>query len=344
MNKLCSNSIYISESEKSAFFYRLLFLIFIFCLVVLLLYRNAIGGLPIESVFSGLDQAALALLRSEATNNFQGRAYLYFLFIKTVPLLLLIIVYLIRSKGFNKWNVFYYMLLLYNIFISISDFQKGPIIKLVLIFLVLYFYKVNGIKYSSIVKSGIFVVVLIIGMYILFMGQGDKNILKILESAAHRIFVGQISPLYWWYRYEEQFGLLYGRSFPNPGGIFPFENVPITVKVDELSKVGTGSLETVGSMPTVFFANWYVNFGTIVSLLSMIIFGFIIQLFDTMFINKLAKKRTVLTSSLFVYVIYFFSKYTSTGFEGILFDADIVFPFLLVAALVLVNRTKSKLS
>jgi oligosaccharide repeat unit polymerase len=342
LRSVCDNELIISYTERSNVFFILLSVLFFISFVVFISYRNQIGGFPIENIFSGFSAKTLSLLRSDATNNFSGKAYRYFMFMETVPLLLLIMVSFIKDKGGRKWRLFYSLLLGYNLFFSVSTLQKGPIIKLLIVLMLMYFYKKNCINKKIIIRFGFVAVGLILLMYMAFMGQANKSILHILEGASHRIFIGQISPLYWWLRYQEEFGFLYGRSFPNPAGIFPFDSIRITVEVMNLAKGNLMAKGVVGTMPTIFFADWLINFGKYAAFFSMILFGCIIQFFDSILLNKLSKKRTLFTSTLFIYFIYFFSKYSGTSFSGLIIDTDFVFPIIIIGFLSVLSNTISK--
>ena len=86
----------------------------------------------------------------------------------------------------------------------------------------------------------------------------------------------------------------------------------------------------VGSMPTIFYAGWWINFGMFSALLSMIALGFIMQAFEQIILNIMTNRFSILLFSLYIYGILFFSKYAITSYIGILFDLEIVVPILLI--------------
>lgn len=311
--------------KRSFFFVVILFLVSI---LALLLYRNAIGGLPLESVFSAYNGRELALLRSDATNNFSGKVYRYVMFMEFLPLFLFILVSFIKQLKERKWTYLYILLLLYNVIYTLSTLQKAPVLKFLLLCCIIYFFKKGFVSKKILIGLISVSVLLVFAMYILFMGLSDASSSTILDGALHRIFIGAIHPFYWYIKYAEEFGFLYGTSFPNPAGIFPFENFRLTVEIMNYAK---GDLlgDLVGSMPTVFIAELYVNFGVIGMVLGGILFGFLLQSLDIVIVTYMLRSKTVLASSLYVFLVYYFSEFAETGISGIIVDANLYLVLLI---------------
>lgn len=322
------------NSDKILFVILFLFILSFF---VLLVYRNAIGGFPLESVFSADNGAALAFLRSEATNNFSGKFYRYVMFMETLPLFLFIVVSFIKSCKKKKWKYLYIALFLYNLFYSLSTIQKAPILKFLLLCCIIFFYKDGFINKKIVLKLVVFSCALVLIMYMCFMGLEDAPIEVIIEGALHRIFIGAVHPFYWYIKYAEEFGFLYGTSFPNPAGIFPFESFRLTVEIMNYAK---GDLlgDLVGSMPTVYIGEMYINFGLYGLALASLMFGFILQTLDILFVRYLLVNKSVLVSSLYIYMIYYFSQFTETGISGIIIDTDLYIVLFISFVYCLINR------
>lgn len=290
-------------------------------LIVLLLYRKQIGILPIESLANGLSAIELAVERSAATNDFSGKMYRYDIFMNTLPMLLFIVTFFIsRNTKKKKWKILFILFFLFNTFYALSTLQKGPIIRLFLVYYIMHvLYKKNINKKLLLTIITISVPVIIL-MYMFFMGQSDRPIGMIMEGALHRIFIGAIAPFYWYIKYFDSHDLLWGASFPNPGGLLPFTSVRLTVL---MMNYGFDTGDVVGSMPTVFLGEMYANFGVIGMIISSVVVGFLLQSLDNLFFRKFAKNKTVILCSIFVFLTNYFSKYTESSISNVFVDVNI---------------------
>lgn len=325
-----STKINVEKLDFNNILYLVYILMFAISLFTLLVYRSKIGGhFPIEGVFSGLDTKALSVLRSNASNNFQGRYWLYMLIIKHIPLMLLLLFFLLKDYA-QRYKIFFYILLAYNLFVSIMDIQKAPILKIIFLLLLIKIYKDGYINKKLFIITGTVTLSLVVLMYVLFMGSGHKTLFEILQLPLERIFIGNIAPLYWWQLFQEQNGYLYGTSFPNPAHIFDFEWRRITVEVMDFTHPELAESGVVGSMPTIFFANWLMNFGVLMMFFSMILFGFILQSLDIIFIRSMKKKKHIYITVAFIITMFYFGQFAETSFEGFIFSPTFYFPILLM--------------
>lgn len=317
-----TNNIVVSPYDMSRLNYKRLTFLFLIGLATLLIYRSAIGSFPLESIFLGLKRSDLALLRSDATNNFSGKMYRYEMFMHRIPLFLLIITSFIREGIVKKkWKILYVFLLIYNIVFALITLQKAPIINLIILLYIIHVFKEQYINKRILIVAGCVSLVLIILMYIFFMGVSDEvPKSEILAGAFHRIFISSIMPFYWYIKYTDQFGLLYGTSFPNPGGILPFEHFRISVEIMNYAHE-TG--DVVGSMPVVFIGEFYANFGFWGIIAIAFFVGFLLQWLDIIFWNKMAQKKTVIICSLYFFLIIFFADYAQTSISGIIIDTNL---------------------
>jgi len=307
-------------------FYILLFMSFIYTID----YRNSLGGFPLEKLFNISEN--LSLLRSNATNNYSGKLFIVNIFVVVIPQLLFIIVSFVKKS--KKQNILYIYLFLFNVFISISTLEKGPLIKFIILLLIIKIIK-KEIRFNIkkiIVFTALFLII-IYSMYYFIMGQSEKSFYQLNEIILHRIFISQISSLYWYINFVDFNGFLMGLSFPNPGGFLPFKSISLPVKMVELYKPNVGLTGVVGSMPTVYYGDWYANFGIIGVSVSSFFFGYVLQFFDNYFNHRFNKTNNILTLSLYLYMILFFTKYSGTSNTGILFDYSFVVPFILIYTL-----------
>ena len=319
-----------------------LFSIIIVLLVSVLslyIYRSMIGELPIIHVFSGANKAVLALMRSDAGNNFSGKLHWFKFLIGASSKFMLIILFFNKKRNFI-WKFIYSICFFYVLFISVMNLNKAPIIDLILLLFVSGIIQKKKINLKLIFWLSITVFFLLIMMYVFFMGQADKSIFTIFKIIFHRVFVSQIVPFYWYQDMQSSVGFLMGSSFPNPGGFLPFENIQITTKVFNHAypeKVATG---VVGSLPTVFFADWWINFGPFGAVFSMLIVGFMLQFMDVIFKSYVLIKKSIIPIAYYIYVMFFMSKYVGTSIVGIFFDFDFVLTSTLALILYFVSIFK----
>jgi oligosaccharide repeat unit polymerase len=305
----------------------------IISLVILAIYINKVGFIPIFSIFQHLMPDQLAQLRSVSGNDFDGKIYRYLLFYKTLPLIFLIISFMYKQYN-KKWFVLFLIILFYNIFVLIMDMQKAPLINMIILLLMTYFFIKGKIEYKKILIVAFVSIGLLSVMYIYFMGVSSSDYFQILLSPFHRTFIGSISPFFYWQLYVEKYGYLGGLSLPNPHHVFSFEYMQISKEIMSFIHPELKNSGVVGSMPVVFWGDWYINFGIKYIFISMVLFGFIIQSFDIIFIKYLNKIKTIIILSLYIYLIYLFKQYNMSSFFGIVIDVYLMVP---IAILILIN-------
>lgn len=324
----------LTQYNNDQFLYFLCCVVFSICLIVFFLYVRKIGGLPIIKYLQNrnLSQASL---RSMATNNFSGHLWRYTFFYETIPIVLIILTSFFRKKGL------FFCLVVFRIITAVMNFEKGPFVNLVLLLILIYCFQKKNISFRKLFLIFILMLCVLVFMYIFFMNS--KSIYSALLGMIQRIFTGQIDCFPWYFRYAEQNGFLYGRSFSNPANIFPFNHVNITVEVMNMYYESIGRVtDVVGSMPTVFMADFYVNFGFLGVFVSFLLFSFLLAFIDAFYMKRINKNGTsdIFDKSLYIYFIYYFSRYSSTSFMGILFDEKIYFVVFIIFALKQISKNK----
>ena len=263
------------------------------------------------------------------------------MFIKNIPSFLLILTFFMRKIG-RKFYWLSCLLFCYNIFVSIMSFEKAPLVNLFVLVLTAYLFSKNMIDKKTVFRVCVISMIVLIIMYAFFMDYSDKNLFQLIEAPLQRIFIGQIHPFFYYFLYQEKFGYIYGASFPNPAGIFPFKYRKITEEIYNFAYPKYSQMGIVGSVPTVFYADWFINFGLIMALFSMFLIGLLLQSLDIYFINKLSSKKTVIISTMFIYMINYMSKFTRTSYVGIIFDQTwmvVVFVAISISFIVLLCKT-----
>lgn len=210
-------------------------------------------------------------------------------------------------------------------FISIMATEKAPFFwLLVSLFLVFIIVKYNS--KMTIKKFIIFSILLFIGMVVIYYymyWESDKDILHAINTVTSRIFAASIQPAYHYLEFFPiQKDFLYGRSFPNPKGIFPFETFNLTQEIMNFAQPEHLTSGIVGTMPTIFWAEAYANFGLIGVFIVPFIVGVIIWIISY-YINKI--ENTPVKVALYVWLILHFKNLSITGFSDFIIDFYLIF-------------------
>lgn len=300
--------------------------LFLICCTVFFAYVKKIGGIPLFRYIQNTNLSQ-AVLRSDATNNFTGKAWRYVLFYKSIPLTLFVLVSFSNSRKFRN------ILFCYCAFICVMNFEKAPLIKLFILIVLIYMRKKGHIGMKFLIFFGILCLILLLLMYVFFMNSSG-SIVRIFEGILGRVFLTQIIPFFWYFKYSEMIGFLQGTSFPNPAGIFPFEHTKITVEIMDLYRIQAGkTIDAVGSMPTVFMADWYINFGYLGIVLSILIFALLLVCILIVFNKLLHRCNDIYVNAALITIIAHFAWYSGTSFTGIIFDMNLIIPLCLLFGL-----------
>ena len=300
----------------------------IFCLLsvitvlVTFLYYQQID-IPIMGVFSGVETKMLAMLRSDATNNFDGKYYAYNLFKGSLLTALVLISFFLRHRGFYRY--LFFGLLILRTFTCLAEIQKGPIVQLIILLLLAWYFEKYKINKMVLFIIGMIIVGVIITMYVFFMGadvSDNELFFTTICGILRRVFVGQSVGVEWSIVYVDRFGFLDGASMPNPAGILPFTYVRYSVVLMEMVNPQLLELGIVGSMPTVFWGEIYANFGMFMALISMVVVGALLRTMDIYF-QTYSSSNKILNLALYVFMINAFQKYVGTSILGVFIDINI---------------------
>jgi hypothetical protein len=343
-------NIYGLSPKPSFFFERLcIIILFIVSFLVFIKYTGIIGfsNLAIIKVISnvlGLESVNLssAFLRSEMGNNFTGKYHWYRLFMRD---LMQIVTVALFSQYLLTRRLYYKLFFLISFFITtfsmVVAIEKAPF---------LWFFVSLSLAYFIIRKSGyIPTKSLLLGLpmmlaltaiaYIYFMNAESYSIA--IRAALSRILVGQIQGLYHYLIiFPEQVDYLLGRSFPNPGGLFPWEPYRLTVEVKNLVNPENIKSGIVGSMPTFFWGEMYANFGYIGIIIPPLFVGIFLYWFN---LQLFRLPMSPLSLSFFIWFIMHFKSLSFTGLSKFIINVDggIIF-FILLVALIIIGRGNLK--
>lgn len=255
--------------------------VFLISIAVLIIYLNKVPGIALVETMKGVHASQVAYIRSEMTNNFP-KYHRYSLFFKTILPFLSYVAwsqYLFTKK--KLWLIMFFITFVCCSFALLMDAQKGPFIWYLIALMFIYFIFRNiKIRFKTIIKLASVFLLLLVIMYSAFMGtQFD---LGTVANPIRRATTGQIIPLYWYIdMFPEKADFVGGRTFPNPAGILPWEPYRYTVEVMNYVEGERGGV--VGSAPTAFFGELWVNFGIWLNILLPMYVGMLILLIHKIF-------------------------------------------------------------
>jgi len=277
------------------------------------------------------------LARSLMGNDFDGKYHWYRLFMRDI-LTFVFLVFLAQNILFrNKFNIF--LLLIFGSALSLSlvmATEKGPFAHFILaLLLISVWVKFKGqLKIRVLVKAIIVMTSFLVLFYMYLMNSLDVG--TGLSSMLSRIFTGQMQPAY---HYLEFFPAhqdwLYGRSFPNPGGLLPFDSYSLSAEImNFMSPELQATSGVVGSAPTVYWGELYANFSFFGVLAFPMLVGYVLYLLNKLIFSLPLNPITV---SFFVWSLIHYSFLAGTNLSKYIIDMDLVI-FLLL--LVLLNAIK----
>jgi hypothetical protein len=170
-------------------------------------------------------------------------------------------------------------------FAAVMAIEKGPLVWIMVGLLLVWLLVRNG---GSITMRRIlpFMLSLLLVMALIYMAfEGSASLIEGLLATFSRAFAGSIEPAYHYLQFfPAQHDFLYGRSFPNPGGLFPWEPYRLTEEVMNWAYPNDAGI--VRSAPTVFWAELYANFGVSGVVILPLFVGFALYLL-ALFVSRL---------------------------------------------------------
>ncbi len=197
------------------------------------------------------------------------------------------------------------------LFSMIMATEKAPFFWYLISLLIIYIIVIKNGRLSAkrITALAPFSIVIIGLMYVYFMES--VSIWVGIQSGFSRIITGQMDGLYHYLIiFPDQVDYLLGRSFPNPGGIFPWEPYRLTVEVMNIVHPQLAKLGIVGSMPTFFWGEMYANFSYLGILIPPFFVGYIVYAINILIFRL---PMSPLTLAIFVWALHHIINISETG-------------------------------
>lgn len=297
--------------------------VFTLCTLILFLYLQKIEKIALVVAFTeGVGASKLA--RSEMGNSFTGNHHWYKLVMQDLGALLAFTCYALWLRRKKVLTFIPFVAATgYAAFVAVMATEKAPFAWLLIgLFMVHFLVKSDGfIPLRKLIAFAFILLGVLIFSYILFMGKKDLS--SALWSVFSRAFSGSISPAYFYLEFfPEHQSFLFGRTFPNPGGIMPYEPYRYTVEVMNWKFPALSESGVVGSAPTVFWGEAYANFGPLGIPLVAFFMG-CITAGASFLISKI--EINPLTIGFLVWLILSFKDLSVSGFSGHLYSVYIIF-------------------
>lgn len=291
-------------------------------LTVLFVYISKVSRIALfVALREGISEAKVA--RSAMGNAFEGKFHWYSLFFNEI-------FSFVTFAFWSNWLIikrkssFFLFLLSFSFtsFAALMATEKAPfawlIIGLFLAFLITR--RAGRVPVKSIVFLFSLILVIVPIMYMLFMGSRDWKSGTI--SLFSRAFAGSIAPAQFYLEvFPAQKDFLLGQTFPNPGGILPFTPYRYTVELMNMRFPYLKDIGVVGSMPTVFWGEAYINFGWFGVLVIPVILG--AWIWTVTYMLGRMKNSPIKTAGT-VLLIFHFKSISITGFSKFFIDISLI--------------------
>jgi len=306
------------------------------CAAVTVFFIKKFSDSALNMALSG-DAVAARALRSEMTNALQGGGW-YSAFYGSL-LHFCTFVALSQALVSRKLGVWFLALgsFVIALYAALASGEKAPLIWLLMGCFLIYVCTIqrriklrNIFLFILITCGGVAAVVLI------FVGAEGHALGELLWWAFSRTFMGALVPgLYYLKMFPTYHDFLWGRSLPNPHGIFPWEYFRISVEVHDFMMGNvTMANETVGSAPTTYWGELYANFGPIGPLIAAPIIGVYVYVIH---ILSGLLRPTPIKAALIVWCALHFMKLAGSNISDYLLDTDFFMILASASALLLAN-------
>ena len=294
------------------------------CIFLLYDYIRQVDNIALFVIFLVGKERIADIARSDMTNNFSGKLHWYFLFTREIFSFITYIIYAnyLVTKKYKFLTYFMVISLCFSLLVTI---EKYPVVIFILALIIINIFvkSKNQLNFYKFIR--VFTILLLILTPIYWTLMGSKDFFDALGALLSRTFTGQIQPGYHHLEYfPSHFDFLYGTSFPNPGGIFPWPRFVVSQELMfmyDTEAYFVGGI--VGSMPSAYWFEMYANFGYLGSVFSIYI-GFLVFFIDRVF-SKL-KNFDLVDLGFFIYLMIHFKDLALTS----LFSASIDFYSIIV--------------
>lgn len=313
--------------------------LFLLSVIVLFIYLRSLEAIPLIEAFKGVGKEDVSLLRFEATAG-SGLKYNWISFFvhQAMPFLSFYFFarYLLKKNKFGLLILFLSLPLTF--FAQLVEAQKAPpALFLIGLFLVAWYLERIKLSFKQVILLSLATLLILATFYSIFMPS--SNVLNNFLNPVRRAMVSQIASSYFYFEFfPKEKPFLLGRSFPNPRGIFPYENYPLAVEIMDFLNPTLAPKGQSGSANTVFWAEIYANFGIWPIPFISLLLGSAIYLIENYFERK---KLNPLKVALFAWFALFLSRLSLTSLSTLILTPSLSGIILLSLSLWIYSSLKS---
>lgn len=286
-------------------------LLLLITFIVSIVYLLQLNAIPLIDLIKNPGVSnVLAKSREVATTTFEGKYHRYSFFFKTLlPLLSLISISAAYKNKDIFWKIISIFTFAFTSFMLIADLQKAPILFFLISVFILSAILRKKIEIKKIILICLIFLIVLILMYQFIMGLVGRDTMEVVNTIGIRLFLSQTKGMLSAFEvFPHEHDFLYGASFPNPGHIFNYEQFSLP-KYLFVKTYGTHRF-IVGTAPTTYFTEFYVNFGYLAMIASMFIGAFLLQITQVILVRS---PKNAMNLGLFVFLIIYLSKCALTS-------------------------------
>jgi len=234
--------------------------LFLFSAFVVFQYVRGLEGIALFLALSGDFDSAL-VARSDMSNNFGGLHW-FRIGLMQIPIILYYFAYLTlpRSSVLQK-ALLVGLFGVVSVVLALST-EKFAVIQFIVGLLFLRIKYVRKLSIGGLLAWGSALIAIIGFFYMAFAGISDPS--EVFRVAASRILTGSIGTAHFYLEYfPDMHPYLFGRSLPNPLGIFPWEPFSPAVEIMNWKFPIFLQKGVTGSSPSTFWAEGYANLGIV---------------------------------------------------------------------------------
>jgi hypothetical protein len=301
-------------------------------------YIRQLEAIALFKVLDG-DIIGASVARSNMGNAFEGKYWRYHIFFRQLLdycVIFFFADYLIKRRGVC-FLIFGGSFLVAG-FSATMAIEKAPLANLLIMLYLTYVIYKAGDYWQPAAKYVLVLIISILSLFFIYFTR-VPNITSAFQSIVSRVFTGQMTAAYFYLDlFPRHIDYLWGASFPNPGGLLPFQSYHLTVEVASFMFPEIFADGIVGTAPTVFWAEMYANFGSIGIILPSFLVG--IGLFAVSHIlSKLPLSPAV--SAATVSLAMHYGTLTGTSLSNYLFDIKLLSIAAITFIVLLFRKRKS---
>jgi hypothetical protein len=277
--------------------------------------------------------------------EFTGKYHWYSYFMRDLLSWMLFAAYADYLIDPSRWRkIVYTSLLLTASFSMLMTTEKGPFLWLLVgIFFVRIIIQNRAISdFFVIIRGGLVFIPLTVALFYIFMETDELSV--VLNAFVSRLFVGQIQSFF--HAVEivpEEINYLYGLTFSNPGGILPYTPYDLSAEMAYRYGLQASMYEAaITTLPLMFSAEAYVNFGLIGLILTSLFVGYFFYWSNIKFNGLIARPLVV---GAYVWAILHFKDLSMTGITMLIVDHQLwlTLIFLSLGMLFIGNYSSKKM-